>query len=599
MIISVLVLCGSAAATSQSNSSTVTKNVTTTYSTSQLASYEGTSDTVDIRGCWINPSKTKLKDVNVSELKAAGIKDLFVLTNKNNVNGTLKPYIDKFSGSGFRIHAWITCFVDSNGNWYDPGTNTTLKNNLTKSIISIATNYDVNGIQLDYVRYPDDADKYNGTIHVTSFVKTIYNQIQSINNKKIPKKPKILLSAAVMPEPGASGPVYGQDYGQLAPYLDFMVPMVYKGNYKADTAWVGSVTKYIVGAAKGTPVVTGLQTYRSDNDPTPLKQSDLNLDIKTAMDNGSSGYVLFRYGLIDTSPYIVTADPKNKAVNLAYNKFFRFTFNENIKTGTAWIVLLNSASKPISFTTTINGKVLTIKPKSNLAESRYKLTLHTGSVTDLTGNPLALIGYSFSVGKPPGIKSANPKNGALNVPVSKTIKLTFNENIKKGNGWIELKKAGKAVSYTSSISGKVLTINPKSNLAESLYTLGIHTGSVTDMAGNPVALKSFKFSAGAPKVTRTNPAKSATKISLTLPITINFAVNIKSSSKYSGIYIKNLSTGKKVAITKAIKGKVLKLKMTYKRLNRNTYQVYIPARAVKDLYGSTLASAYTFKFKTA
>ncbi|MDO9045559.1 MAG: Ig-like domain-containing protein, partial [Methanobacteriaceae archaeon] len=74
--------------------------------------------------------------------------------------------------------------------------------------------------------------------------------------------------------------------------------------------------------------------------------------------------------------------------------------------------------------------------------------------------------------------------------------------------------------------------------------------------------------------------------------------NIKTSINWSKIYIKNLRTGKKVAITKTISGNTLKIKMNLRRSSYNTYQVYIPASAIKDLAGNNLVKFYSFKFKT-
>ena len=65
-----------------------------------------------------------------------------------------------------------------------------------------------------------------------------------------------------------------------------------------DTAWIGTTTKYIVDHAGGKPVIAGLQTYISDYDTTKLSANELDQDIKSAIDNGASGYVLFRYGMI-------------------------------------------------------------------------------------------------------------------------------------------------------------------------------------------------------------------------------------------------------------------------------------------------------------
>lgn len=101
-----------------------------------------------------------------------------------------------------------------------------------------------------------------------------------------------------------------------------------------------------------------------------------------------------------------------------------------------------------------------------------------------------------------------------------------------------------------------------------------------------------------PKVTSTYPTNSATGFSKTAAVSIKFSENIKTSTNWSKIYIKNLNTGKTVGITTSISGNTINIKMNLSRLAGNVYQVYIPAAAVKDSAGNNLASAYTFRFKT-
>jgi len=48
-------------------------------------------------------------------------------------------------------------------------------------------------------------------------------------------------------------------------------------------------------------VVAGIQTYISDSAAVHLKASTLNYDIEAAMYTGSAGYVLFKYGLVDSN----------------------------------------------------------------------------------------------------------------------------------------------------------------------------------------------------------------------------------------------------------------------------------------------------------
>lgn len=202
---------------------------------------------------------------------------------------------------------------------------------------------------------------------------------------------------------------------------------------------------------------------------------------------------------VDTkAPTITSSNPSNGATNISPSKTITMTFNENIKEGNTHIELKNSSGTAIPFTTSIIGKILYIDPKNNLAESQYTLTIYTGAVADLTGNSVSPKTIKFSAGTSPKVSIVDPKNSATKVTRSKTIKVTFNEYIKAGSKyWIELKtSAGKLVSISKSISGKVLTIKHARLAANTKYKLILHTGSITDKAGNSAAAKTYYFTTG-------------------------------------------------------------------------------------------------------
>ena len=325
-------------------------------------------------GIWIQSDD--IEKINATALKEAGITDVFVKVSRvGNYNDTLTLVKQKLSGSGIRVQAWITCFLDANGNWVDPeghysytvqvpyqktvlvgyqqwykgwykqwytskykkwyrsgkkwkytwvskskyrlkygwttrtayryetqtayntetryGTDTSLNDQLVQFASNLASSNLVNGVHLDYLRYPGTAYKHeDGTGAITNFVQRVNTAVKSVN-------PQIALSAALMPEGSVNAYYYGQSYSQLSQYLDFLVPMIYKGNYGKDNTWIGQTTAYIVSQANGVPVIAGLQTYISDSDVKPLSASEVTKDINKALDNGAAGYALFRYGLID------------------------------------------------------------------------------------------------------------------------------------------------------------------------------------------------------------------------------------------------------------------------------------------------------------
>lgn len=116
----------------------------------------------DVKGYWIRYETRYLNSVSLATLKSQGVTDLFVLTPKDNLNA-IKPFIDKFGGTGgLRIHAWIICFKGSNG-WINPDPNTTAGKNvqdlIRADVSTLINNYNIQGIHLDYVRYPGTAYK--------------------------------------------------------------------------------------------------------------------------------------------------------------------------------------------------------------------------------------------------------------------------------------------------------------------------------------------------------------------------------------------------------------------------------------------------------
>ena len=94
----------------------------------------------------------------------------------------------------------------------------------------------------------------------------------------------------------------------------------------------------------------------------------------------------------------------------------------------------------------------------------------------------------------PKVSSIDPVDKAV-VTNDKIIGVQFNEPVKYGNQWIELKNShGQIKPIMKTISGNTLTITPKAPLAKGLtYNLILHTGSVKDLSGNSLSLYKSSF----------------------------------------------------------------------------------------------------------
>ena len=183
--------------------------------------------------------------------------------------------------------------IFNTGDWISPVKNGTADTDYFNYKIEEAKRYakleGVSGIQMDYIRYEGNAYKDpNGTAAISQFVKDFSKSVKEVN-------PSLTVSATVMPEENASY-YYGQDIPEMGKHVDVIVPMMYKGNYEADSNWVKNTTKWIVKNSGGAKVWVGLQTYQSDFNVTPLPPDDIIKDSHSSFDNGADGVIYFKWG---------------------------------------------------------------------------------------------------------------------------------------------------------------------------------------------------------------------------------------------------------------------------------------------------------------
>ena len=286
-----------------------------------------------------------------------------------------------------------------------------------------------------------------------------------------------------------------------------------------------------------------------------------------------------------TSPTVTIIDPADNTKTNVTTKVITVTFSEPIHEGSAYDgISVTGPSGTFPITKDINGNALTLTLDSDCIDGDYNVNIPVNAVKDLAGNSLASVfTSSFTLDTVAPTANASIKTGSYNV--TKTITLNMSES--------------GTIYYT--INGTTPTTTSK------IYTAPIIIKSTTtlnfmavDKTGNksPVYTEKYTIDRVVPKVTLTYPKNNATGCSRTATITIKFSEKFKSSVNWSKIYIKNMNTGQKVFITKSISGNTFSIKMTYKRYPYNWYQVYIPAKAIKDYAGNNLATGYTFKFKT-
>jgi len=247
-------------------------------------------------GIWLFAAD--MKKVNLQQLAKNHVGQIFV--NQICVDWYGQSYVESFvkraNSYGINVHLWMQVFYW--GKWLSPVSksgkyNYDLINSKVKEATKFAKIKGIAGVHFDYVRFPGTAYQYkNAANAVNYFVKKASTAIHKVNSK-------LIVSAAIMPEPSSMKYYYGQDVPTMSKYVDVLMPMVYKGNYNAGRSWIKSTTKTFVSQSQHAKIWTGLQSYKSDSNVVKLSSSELKKDMRAALSGGAQGVILFRYGLFN------------------------------------------------------------------------------------------------------------------------------------------------------------------------------------------------------------------------------------------------------------------------------------------------------------
>jgi hypothetical protein len=254
-------------------------------------------------GIWVNGYG--IGKVNLDTLANNGIENIFLHESAIKRFGVdkVEKWISDAKNRNISVHIWVQCLYNGSGNgtWVNPidtkkkDFNYAYFNAKISEIENYASINGVEGIMLDYIRYPGDAYKYdygwfvNGPSAITKFVSMIEDKLK--NKDKT-------LSITIMPEKESGAKYYGQDVKSLSHHVDVIVPMAYTGNYKQDANWLKSISKYYSKNSKPANVCMGIQDYISDNNEKQLNIDQLKNNCQAALDGGSDGIALFNWELM-------------------------------------------------------------------------------------------------------------------------------------------------------------------------------------------------------------------------------------------------------------------------------------------------------------
>jgi peptidoglycan/xylan/chitin deacetylase (PgdA/CDA1 family) len=304
-------------------------------------------------GAWINLSGGPHSARQTAEdLKAAGISQAFLMAkdpegNRHFAIGAPQPGKDDPFGqmlrhlkeAGVRVHAWLPVLSDPkmaqshpelamigrdgkpSPDWLSPS-NPDARAHIVETIRTLIANYEIDGIHLDYLRYPDLEHDYgtaalegfeawSGLRHVAvqSLLTENYNRWTDWRAQEIARLAatireemrratdrKIVLSAALIGDAALnyrSVEKYGQSYSDLAPHLDWVIPMAYFHGDRQPVEWIGRVVRAARFRIGDTKLLIGLEAYQEPG-AWRFDKALFERSIRQARP-GSDGIVLYPY----------------------------------------------------------------------------------------------------------------------------------------------------------------------------------------------------------------------------------------------------------------------------------------------------------------
>jgi len=191
-----------------------------------------------------------------------------------------------------------------------------------EQIKKILQNFEIDGIWLDFVRYPchwEDVRDKNITEYcfckncLDQFAKTIGGWPEGLkwywfknrqvtlfvkDVKKIVKESKKKIKLGVFTVPwkknefnGAIKKIICQDFSALSKQVDIFTPMVYHKMLDRKTEWISEYVNYLYRLTKK-PILPIVQT---ENKPAKLGKEEFVKEVKTSLQKPSAGTIVFFY----------------------------------------------------------------------------------------------------------------------------------------------------------------------------------------------------------------------------------------------------------------------------------------------------------------
>jgi methionine-rich copper-binding protein CopC len=238
---------------------------------------------------------------------------------------------------------------------------------------------------------------------------------------------------------------------------------------------------------------------------------------------------------------VAAQSPAANATGVAPTSPVTATFSAQVQASKISFTL-SHGSTPVPATVVYNPATMTLslEPSSSLAyATTYTATL--SGVSDLYGNTLAALSWSFTTAPAPGavlptLTAESPASGATGVPLAGNISATFSEAVVPGTISFVLQNGTATVpaqvSYDPATG--IATLDPASLLAPST-TYTVVVSGAQDLYGNTMAPTSWTFTTEsavttAPTVIAQSPASGAGGVPIAGDLTATFSASVQPST---------------------------------------------------------------------
>ena len=308
------------------------------------------------------------------------------------------------------------------------------------------------------------------------------------------------------------------------------------------------------------------------------------------------------------SPFVVSTDPANQAMNVVINKVIRATFSVPMNPATLnnATFTLSNGSTPIAGIVTYSGNTASFTPLLPLsANSVYTGRITTGA-SNMAGNGLASdYVWTFMTGSAvaPMVISTDPGDQTTGTLLNKVITATFNmpmNSLTLNSLTFTLKNGSIPVIGVVSYSGNTASFDPTASLLPNT----LYTGTITTGARNPEGISmvenyvwTFRTGGGdSPLVILTDPLDTEINVETnkTVTATFNQAMNGLSISP-STFTLKRGTVNILGAVSYS--GNTASFNPTLSLQPGTTYTATITT-GVRSSVGTPMASNYSWTFTT-